>query len=225
MIRQIALCSFLAASSIDAFAPSSSNNVPLSSIKFSGESAPSQPMRHLSSLYAEEEASSTNEEAAATEGENTAAAAADTSDILNSPAFLKRKVEVLESDITALKKEIDEANTLYLAGKEEWGSKFDMVNKESQAMQERLTKQGSQGKETATVEVATSILNVLDTYDRAFQAVEAATNEEVEIVDAYKHTYDLICNPSLAVLLEKLQRHRNQRHLLIWGGCIDVIEI
>jgi len=193
MIRQIALCSFLAAS-IDAFAPSS-NNVPLASITFAGPAAP-QPMRHLSTLYSEaEDASSNEEETAAAEGENTAAAApaaVDASDILNSPAFLKRKVEVLQSDLAALQKEIEEANAVYLAGKEEWGPKFDMINKESQAMQERLAKQGSQGKETATVEVATSILNVLDNYDRAFQAVEAATNEEVEIVDAYKHTYDLI---------------------------------
>ena len=80
-----------------------------------------------------------------------------------------------------------------------------MVNKESQAMQERLTKQGSQGKETATVEVATSILNVLDTYDRAFQAVEAATNEEVEIVDAYKHTYDLIINALTELKVTKVE--------------------
>ena len=54
-------------------------------------------------------------------------------------------------------------------------------------MQERLSKQGAQGDEAATVEVATKILNVLDNYDRAFQSIEATTNEEVEIVDAYKN--------------------------------------
>jgi molecular chaperone GrpE len=59
-------------------------------------------------------------------------------------------------------------------------------------MQERLAKQGALGTETATIDVATRILNVLDNYDRAFQSVEAATNEEVEIVDAYKKTYDMI---------------------------------
>lgn len=197
MIRQVALCSFLAAASIDAFAPSS-NNAPLASITISGQS----PLRHSAPLYAEEGASS--DETAADEGVNTAAAA-DTSDILNSPAFLKRKVEVLESDIAALEKEIEEANAVYLAGKEEWGPKFDMINKESQAMQERLAKQGSQGKETATVEVATSILNVLDNYDRAFQAVEAATNEEVEIVDAYKHTYDLIIDALTELNVTKVE--------------------
>ena len=156
-------------------------------------------MRHSSPLYAEE--TSSNEEAAAADEQ----AAADTTDILNSPAFLKRKVEVLQSDIAAIEKEIDEANTVYLAGKEEWGSKFDMINRESQAMQERLAKQGSQGKETATMEVATSILNVLDNYDRAFQAVEPATNEEVEIVDAYKHTYDLIVDALTELNVTKVE--------------------
>ena len=158
-------------------------------------------MRHYTPLYAEEEGASNEEAAASEEGEN----AADTTDILNSPAFLKRKVEVLESDIAALDKEIEEANAVYLAGKEEWGPKFDMINKESQAMQERLAKQGSQGKETATVDVATSILNVLDNYDRAFQAVEAATNEEVEIVDAYKHTYDLIIDALTELNVTKVE--------------------
>ena len=185
MFRQLAICSFLA--SIDAFLAPSPQNVPLSSISFS-------IMRQSTSspLYAEE---GSNEDAGVdNEAEDAAPAATDATDILNSPAFLQRKVEVLESDIAALEKEIEEANAVYLAGKEEWGPKFDFLNKESQAMQERLAKLGSQGKEMATVDVATSFLNVLDNYDRAFQAVEPATNEEVEIVDAYKNTYDMLVN-------------------------------
>ena len=54
----------------------------------------------------------------------------DDSDILNSPAFLKRKTEVLQSDLVALDKELEEANAIYLKGKEEWGPKFDDLNKE-----------------------------------------------------------------------------------------------
>lgn len=52
------------------------------------------------------------------------------SDILSSPTFLKRKVEVLQSDIAALEKEIEEANAVAAKGKEEWSAKFDMLNKE-----------------------------------------------------------------------------------------------
>jgi len=52
------------------------------------------------------------------------------SDILSSPTFLKRKVEVLQSDIAALEKEIEEANAVVAKGKEEWLAKFDMLTKE-----------------------------------------------------------------------------------------------
>ena len=52
------------------------------------------------------------------------------SDILSSPTFLKRKVEVLQSDIAALEKEIEEATAVVAKGKEEWAAKFDMLNKE-----------------------------------------------------------------------------------------------
>ena len=55
------------------------------------------------------------------------------SDILNSPAFLKRKVEVLQSDIAALEKELEEATAVASAAKAEWGAKFDMLNKEVSA--------------------------------------------------------------------------------------------
>mmetsp|Transcript_10896 Transcript_10896/g.24818 ORF Transcript_10896/g.24818 Transcript_10896/m.24818 type:complete len:245 (-) Transcript_10896:18-752(-) len=148
----------------------------------------------VSALFSEEASADDASSDASTSEEEQAASppSEDTSDILNSPAFLTRKVEVLQSDIAAMEKEIEEANALYTAGKAEWGDKFDMLNKESQLMQERFAEQGAQGKETATVEVAQKILNVLDNYDRAFQSVEAATNEEVEIVDAYKNTYDMI---------------------------------
>jgi len=91
----------------------------------------SQPL--VSPLHADESGSAAEEQDdGSTEetAEDHLLASEEESDILNSPAFLKRKVEVLQSDIGALEKEIEEANTVYLAGKEEWGSKFDMLVKE-----------------------------------------------------------------------------------------------
>ena len=72
-------------------------------------------------------------------------------------------------------------------------------------MQDRLSKQGAQGDEAATVEVATKILNVLDNYDRAFQSIEATTNEEVEIVDDYKTTYDMILSAFTELNVTKVE--------------------
>ena len=59
-------------------------------------------------------------------------------------------------------------------------------------MRDRAAKQGSQVQLDATIEVATRILDVLDNYDRAFQAVEAATDEEEEILATYRKTQDMV---------------------------------
>jgi hypothetical protein len=65
--------------------------------------------------------------------------AGDATDILNSPAFLKRKVEVLQSDVAALEKELEEANALAASAKAEWGTKFDMLNKEVSSIVHHLS--------------------------------------------------------------------------------------
>ncbi|KAL3798650.1 hypothetical protein ACHAW5_006288 [Stephanodiscus triporus] len=213
MIRLFILSSVL--SSLDAFrlAPPSSlllhGGASRDSAMMATTSSPPLPRRTASSpLHA---AAAAGEDDAAAEGgipDETKASSegsGDVSDILNSPAFLKRKVEVLQSDIAALEKELEEATAVASAAKEEWGAKFDMLNKESKGMQDRLAKQGALGTETATIDVATRILNVLDNYDRAFQSVEAATNEEVEIVDAYKKTYDMILDAFVELNVTKVE--------------------
>jgi len=200
MIRQLFLLSSL--TSLDAFvAPPSVQNVHNSVATSSWQS---QPLRNPSPLHAD---ASPNAEEAAEEIENSGAAlpSEDQADILNSPAFLKRKVEVLNSDIAALEKEIEEANAVAVAGKEEWGFRYDMLNKESKGMQDRLAKIGAAGTETAKVDICTKIVSVLDNYDRAFGAVDAATNEEVEIVDAYQNTKTLIVDAFLDLNVTKVE--------------------
>lgn len=56
--------------------------------------------------------------------------ASSTTDILNSPAFLKRKIDVLKSDIAAVEEKISEANTMYEANKAEWGPQLESLRKE-----------------------------------------------------------------------------------------------
>ena len=52
------------------------------------------------------------------------------SDILNSPAFLKRKLEVLQSDIEKCDQGIAAAKERLEAGKLEWGGQLDELQKE-----------------------------------------------------------------------------------------------
>ena len=53
-----------------------------------------------------------------------------TDDILNSPAFLSRKVDVLKSDISAVEEKIDAMNTVYEENKKEWGPQIEDLRKE-----------------------------------------------------------------------------------------------
>lgn len=59
-------------------------------------------------------------------------------------------------------------------------------------MQNRFSKQGQQGDEVATIEVARKMLEVLDNFDRAFMAVDAETDEEKAIEAEYQAVYDKI---------------------------------
>jgi hypothetical protein len=59
-----------------------------------------------------------------------AAAAAAASDILNSPAFLQRKLEVLKSDDAAMDEQIVAAKAQLEEQKMEWEPQFDALEKE-----------------------------------------------------------------------------------------------
>ena len=85
-------------------------------------------------LYAEE--SEESEEAAESPEETAKEEALDEAppsgenDILNSPAFLKRKLDVLKSDIESVEGRISEANDVYEANKAEWGPQIDKLREE-----------------------------------------------------------------------------------------------
>lgn len=61
-----------------------------------------------------------------------------------------------------------------------------------QNIQNRFSRQGSQGDETATINVARKFLELLDNYDRAFKAVSAESEEEKAIEARYQETYDSV---------------------------------
>lgn len=130
-------------------------------------------------LFAEEKNSKNGADAGAT-------------DILNSPAFLRRKLEVLHSDIAQVDTDIEEARSRLEAGKVEWGPQLDELQKEYQNIQDRLNSQSSQGDTMAIVQVTREMLKVLDNYDRAFGAVKPSSEVESKIEADYKATWNAI---------------------------------
>ena len=62
--------------------------------------------------------------------EGSGESAADPNDILNSPAFLKRKLEVLESDIATADEDLAAATERKEIAKEEWGPQLEALQRE-----------------------------------------------------------------------------------------------
>ena len=76
------------------------------------------PRRHAlrqSPLYEEPSGETAEPSAESTNNED------EESDILNSPAFLQRKVEVLQSDLKKIDENMEEVNVVYETNKAEWG--------------------------------------------------------------------------------------------------------
>ncbi|CAB9500470.1 Protein GrpE [Seminavis robusta] len=115
-----------------------------------------------------------------------------TSDILSSPAFLKRKIDVLKSDIEEAEGQIAELTAAVEEGKGEWGEQLDKLRSEYSNIQERLGNQNKQGDVRATVQVAREMLSVMDNFDRAFGAVTPESPEDEAVEAEYKATYEQI---------------------------------
>ena len=114
------------------------------------------------------------------------------SDILNSPVFLKRKLDVLKSDLSKIEDDIKQAKDKFEQGKIEWGTQFEDLEKEYKNIQQRLTTQSSKSDDQAVMQVARQMLEVLDNFDRAFGQVTVTTPTEKEIEAEYQNVYNMV---------------------------------
>jgi molecular chaperone GrpE len=134
----------------------------------------------------DEGSSSTDDESSSSSG----ALSSDTTDILNSPVFLRRKLEVLQKDMHVTERELEVAQQQLKQNKAEWSSQLDELSKEYQQIQSRMNAQNTQGDSMATIQVVRQILGVLDTFDRAFGVVQPTTEEERAVEAEYRQVYE-----------------------------------
>lgn len=113
-------------------------------------------------------------------------------DILNSPAFLKRKLEVVKADIVKVEEDIENAQKALEAGKALWGDKLEAIQKERSVLQSRMLTQSKTADLDATVEVVGNLLSVVDNFERAFNTVTPETESDKVAEEAYKKAYNHI---------------------------------
>lgn len=153
----------------------------------------------------EKEGETEKEVTAPQEEEKTVKKTSATTDILNSPEFLKRKLEVIKSDIAKAEAELEEAKQRLEEGKKEWGSQLDDLQKEYQNIQQRMNVQSQKSDDQATMQVARQMLEVLDNFDRAFGSVTPETDEQKAIEAEYKKAYDDILSTFKKLGVEEVQ--------------------
>jgi molecular chaperone GrpE len=139
------------------------------------------------------------------EEEKPAKKAAASTDILNSPDFLKRKLEVIKSDIAKAEADLEAAKQRLEEGKKEWGSQINDLQKEYQNIQQRMNVQSQKSDDQATMQVARQMLEVLDNFDRAFGSVTPETDEQGAIEAEYKKAYDDILSTFKKLGVEEVQ--------------------
>jgi len=114
------------------------------------------------------------------------------SDILSSPSFLKRKLDVLKTDTAAVQEKMDAQNEVFKANKEEWGSQIDNLRTEYTNIEDRFKKMSKSETNTETMNIARKLLEVLDNFDRAFSSVTPETDAEQAVEASYKETYQMV---------------------------------
>jgi len=154
-------------------------------------------------LFAEEEAAAAEEPV--DEPAEAPAAVPSSDDILNSPAFLKRKVDVMKSDIEAAEEKIAAANAVYEENKAEYGDQIENLRKEYANIQDRLDKQSGAADVTTVREVSNKLLSVLDNYNRAFGVIEAESDEEKEIEASYKNVHSMVLDTLAGLGLKEVK--------------------
>jgi len=134
-----------------------------------------------------------------------AAKAAPATDILSSPSFLKKKLDVLTSDVAAVEEKSDAANEVYKANKEEWGPQIDQLKSEYSNIENRFQNMSKGETNTATMEVARKLLEVLDNFDRAFSNIKPSSPEEEAVEASYKESYAAVLTAFKTLGVEEVE--------------------
>lgn len=133
---------------------------------------------------AEEEPAAVSEDDAAPAEE--APAAEDTGDdITKSPVFLKKKIEVLESELKDLDDAVAEQSALQEAEWAEWGEQIERMRSEFDAIKRRTGEQRNMAESAEKAQILASIFPATDNFDRAKQYTKPKNEQEEKIAAKY----------------------------------------
>mmetsp|Transcript_11523 Transcript_11523/g.15041 ORF Transcript_11523/g.15041 Transcript_11523/m.15041 type:complete len:264 (+) Transcript_11523:182-973(+) len=106
-------------------------------------------------------------------------------ELLTSPAFLKKKIEVLKSTIEKKETEIQELEAEAAKEWEEWGSQIERVQNEMKNIRARSLNDTMAARDDAKVKVLKEAVLVADNFERAKMSIKPETDEEKAVAAQY----------------------------------------
>lgn len=185
---RVALCSAL----ILLISPSC---LPFSFMGSSSQRPVSYLHRSLTAVYSKKGGNNGGSEDEKKTGDSSpSATGSKTTGILDSPTFLKRKIEVLKSDLTKLTEtDIPALEESVSAQKEEWGEQITRIRRETAVARDRLFNETKTLETTSKVEVVRALLPVIDNFERAFSSVVVEDGSKGEdVVGDFKAVFEEI---------------------------------
>mmetsp|Transcript_3278 Transcript_3278/g.6676 ORF Transcript_3278/g.6676 Transcript_3278/m.6676 type:complete len:255 (+) Transcript_3278:11-775(+) len=111
-------------------------------------------------------------------------------DILNSPVFLKKKIDVLKKDCEEAEQDIKIAEAELRAAEEEWGEQMTRLKSEYDFIKARSFNETRDAGDVATVKVIKEVLGVVDNFNRAFGAIKYETDEGKAVEEDFRTVYN-----------------------------------
>lgn len=126
-------------------------------------------------------------------------------DVLNSEAFLNKKVEMLKKQIAATQKNTEEVEAEGAKNWEEWGPQVERLQKEFTLIKNRGGEEAIRGRNKGKAEAINDILGVADNFERAAAAIAPETDGERAVVEYYKGVYDTMMGCLESLGLEEVE--------------------
>ncbi|CAM9638497.1 unnamed protein product [Ascophyllum nodosum] len=110
-------------------------------------------------------------------------------DLLNSEAFLRKKVQMLEKQIKTTQEEIKDAEDEAQKAWDEWGPQIERLEKEFDQLKSRSGEASTKAFDTGKADAINQILVVVDNLERAAGVINAQTDGERAVVSHYAEAY------------------------------------
>eukprot|EP00640_Fibrocapsa_japonica_P002424 CAMPEP_0113943824 /NCGR_PEP_ID=MMETSP1339-20121228/28252_1 /TAXON_ID=94617 /ORGANISM="Fibrocapsa japonica" /LENGTH=283 /DNA_ID=CAMNT_0000948787 /DNA_START=49 /DNA_END=900 /DNA_ORIENTATION=+ /assembly_acc=CAM_ASM_000762 len=111
-------------------------------------------------------------------------------DLLNTPAFLQKKIEALNKSMVKVQEQIDEADAEAAKEWEEWGPQISRAKREYQALRARMVNATMEASTTAKVKCLKEVLQAYDNFQRAQAAFKPQSEDEQAALDQYTKMFD-----------------------------------